>query len=60
MIGLHKHLTVLLDLLMDDACWKAATEPPVSESTFVIANGKLWLPNASFNTLKEIKLTYHE
>ena len=33
---------------------------PVPESAFVIVNRKLWLPNTSFDTLKEIKLTYNE
>lgn len=49
-----------LDLLTDDACRRAAREPPAPESAFVISNGKLRLPNASFNVLKESKLSFDE
>ncbi|KAG5351427.1 hypothetical protein C0989_006502 [Termitomyces sp. Mn162] len=49
-----------LDQLTDEACHTAAHEPPVPESTFVMADGKLHLPNTSFNLSKEIKLTYKD
>lgn len=49
-----------LDLLMDDACRHAAREPPMPESAFVISNGKLRLPNASFDVSKESKLSFDE
>ncbi|KAG6875774.1 hypothetical protein C0992_002439 [Termitomyces sp. T32_za158] len=38
----------------------AAHEPPPPESAFVISNGKLRLPVASFDTLKEDKLSFDE
>ncbi|KAG5719677.1 hypothetical protein E4T56_gene2054 [Termitomyces sp. T112] len=49
-----------LDQLTDEACHTAAHEPPVPESTFVMADGKLHLHNTSFNLSKEIKLTYKD
>lgn len=49
-----------LDLLTDDACRRAAREPPGPESAFVISNGKLRLPNASFDVSKENKLSFDE
>ena len=49
-----------LDLLTDGACRKVAREPPAPESAFVISNGKLWLPNMMFDTLKEGRLSFEE
>ncbi|KAG6890152.1 hypothetical protein C0992_002957 [Termitomyces sp. T32_za158] len=49
-----------LNLLTDEACRLAAHKPPPAESAFVIANGKLRLPAASFDTSKEDKLTFDD
>lgn len=47
-----------LDLLTDEACHHAIREPSPPESSFVIANGKFHLANASFDTSKESKLSF--
>lgn len=49
-----------LDLLTDKACRHATWEPPPPESSFVIANGKLRLPNVSFDTSKESNLSFDD
>lgn len=49
-----------LDLLTDEACRRAAREPPAPESAFVISNGKLHLPNTSFDVSKESKLGFDD
>lgn len=48
-----------LDLLTDDACRRAMREP-LPELSFVISNGKLRLPNVSFDVSKESKLSFGE
>ncbi|KAG5352312.1 hypothetical protein J132_08667 [Termitomyces sp. J132] len=45
---------------MDEACCNATREPPASEMSFVVSNRKLWLPGASFDVLKEGKLTFEK
>lgn len=50
---------ILLDLMTNKACWKATRELPPPELSFVISNGKLQPPNASFNTSKESKLSFN-
>ncbi|KAG6887465.1 hypothetical protein C0992_012183 [Termitomyces sp. T32_za158] len=49
-----------LDLLTDEACRKAAREPPAPESAFVISNGKLRLPNSTFDSSKKGKLSFDD
>ncbi|KAG6897693.1 hypothetical protein C0992_012162 [Termitomyces sp. T32_za158] len=56
--GMLKYIP--LDLLTDEACRIAAHEPPAPELAFVIANGKLHLPNTTFDSSREGKLSFDD